>query len=1123
MLNPSDMNNHLSTNPFAFAVCAASAILFGIAVLEPHARADEGWVASDTVEAQRRALLHRESMTNYGIAVRCIEQEDQWHTGLAYLAQSLRVEPDNALAAARLHSTLLLHGKERCNWPRVLLRPAAGALTAGFSPDGSRILTLGGHSVPLTKAEVFDAVSGKRLVSVTHGSHTCIKSARFSPDGTRILTTGDDQTARVWDAADGRALFKPVTHGDDVLSAQFSSDGRRILTVSADGVVQTFDASTGSTVGVPTGSLRSRLVAAAFSPDGGRIALAQTDGISIVEVPSERLVSRVLHNGSAGLLLQFSPDGKLLLTTRFAGSRESQLRVWDVSTGVALGKAISAGQRSILPDVLEFLGIPCAQWSPEGVRILTTDGSCARLWDARKGEPLGPPLDHGREVVEAQFHPDGTRVVTAGWDGTVRAWDPFNGVLLGQPLPHAQAPVGSARFSPDGRQIVTADWDGLVRTWAAPSVEPVEKRLPGNGDSALFEYSPDGGLLVEVSSTGVVQVWDVATQKTVGRPMAFANKLEPTDFVHFSPDGRRLLSFHEPEDWQVWDIATGTKMGRFLRRRHGSETGHFSPDGARIRITDWEGMVVEWDAFSGGVLDARGLGEGEHGAVAGAFLNADGTRIVTVTHSGLVEIREVATGLPVGASVRVGDGFRIGCLSGDANRMAVVHGNKLEVWEVATGKALSPPIVLPAEVDGVALSADGLQAATWQRAEGVAVRIWDARTGKPAGPGLPHDGAVTGAVFNADGTQVLTTQIGGLIRLWQIPSGGLRSIHSSPWPHRLDENACFGPDGSLFRVTSGRVWEVTGGRPLSGAIAGEVAVAAAKTSPDGSRLVTSGHDGAVRIWEAASGKPVGEPLLLCHRTVSIQFSMDGKRIVTFSLDNVSRVWDAATGKPVGRPVQHNGRGKLWEREYAALDFNRDRSRVLGFAGGETPSRKIDVWLATGTLLSSIVPSGEGTQEFTAARLSPEGDRVVTVSQTYTPDEGWQPGEVRVWDASSGRPFGEALAHGSAVDALQFHPNGTRLVLASGGVLSEWEVEKNPPSSLPVPVWMLRYAEAIAGCFLNRDGEISVLPESHRVAILQEALPEEGKWAALIRQLYPLAEGLKPAAQRGGKPEVGVRK
>jgi hypothetical protein len=55
------------------------------------------------------------------------------------------------------------------------------------------------------------------------------------------VTASYDKTARVWDAATGKALSEPMKHDDVVNSAQFSADGRRVVTASKDGTARVWD------------------------------------------------------------------------------------------------------------------------------------------------------------------------------------------------------------------------------------------------------------------------------------------------------------------------------------------------------------------------------------------------------------------------------------------------------------------------------------------------------------------------------------------------------------------------------------------------------------------------------------------------------------------------------------------------------------------------------------------------------------------------------------------------------------------------------------------------------------------------------------------------------------------
>jgi WD40 repeat protein len=69
-------------------------------------------------------------------------------------------------------------------------------------------------------------------------------SAALSPNGTRVVTV-NDKTARVWDAATGKSLTRPLEHQRWVVSAAFSPDGTRVVTASDDKTARVWDAATG--------------------------------------------------------------------------------------------------------------------------------------------------------------------------------------------------------------------------------------------------------------------------------------------------------------------------------------------------------------------------------------------------------------------------------------------------------------------------------------------------------------------------------------------------------------------------------------------------------------------------------------------------------------------------------------------------------------------------------------------------------------------------------------------------------------------------------------------------------------------------------------------------------------
>jgi WD40 repeat protein len=95
------------------------------------------------------------------------------------------------------------------------------------------------------------------------------------------------------------------------------------------------------------------------------------------------------------------------------------------------------------------------------------------------------PLKHDSAVSTASFSPDGTRVVTASVDRTVRVWDAASGTLLGTPLKHEKA-VTSAAFSEDGTHVLTVSDDRTARVWDAASGAQLSVPLEGPAWSAAF-------------------------------------------------------------------------------------------------------------------------------------------------------------------------------------------------------------------------------------------------------------------------------------------------------------------------------------------------------------------------------------------------------------------------------------------------------------------------------------------------------------------------------------------------------------------------------------------------------------------------------------------------------------
>ena len=243
-------------------------------------------------------------------------------------------------------------------------------------------------------------------------------------------------------------------------------------------------------------------------------------------------------------------------------------------------------------------------------------------WDGRTGA-LRYTLPGHRRVVEAlACSPDGRRLASGGWDGTVKMWD----IGTRRMLWSRPCSVPTLAFSPDGSLLA-----GGSAVWDAATGTPFRVRGdhgvgPPPSAAAGTAFSPDGRTLARVSSDlkliepsrqqreasgwpwhkvvgHRLQLWDVAS----GR-LRETLPYDQTDSATFSPDGRWIACVADGDDVsyasviRVVDAATGAARWRSGR---GSDADRctlclaYSPNGKWLAAGQMDHSVVLFDAATG--------------------------------------------------------------------------------------------------------------------------------------------------------------------------------------------------------------------------------------------------------------------------------------------------------------------------------------------------------------------------------------------------------------------------------------------------------------------------------------------------------------------------------------------
>jgi WD40 repeat protein len=571
-------------------------------------------------------------------------------------------------------------------------------------------------------------------------------SVSWSSNSRNILSASGDKTLRLWDASTGSATMIFDGHTGAVTCAALSSDAKMIASGSQDKTIRLWNASTGSLLKVLKDPAMV-VEAVQFSRDGNYVAASSQDRFIRIWNSQSGVLMKEIRTETATVSLSWSPLGDSIAGVGDKGF----VGMWECSTGLLLAQVTGEGWSEDWPA-------QAVKWSPDGTRLAI--GSCpVCIWNVKTKTCL---VSMDCRAFSVAWSPDARFIATGSPSenkSTLQVWNATTGELLRTFSNDDSFEVSSVDWSPDGQRLVTAQWLGtLIRVWNVDleSFQVVPTKL----DSLTVSWLSDSVAMVASNVSGFL--YDTAVgQITRTRALATEHS-SPVTRACWSPNGQYIACVSDSVVY-IYSSAAKAPILSFPARNI-----VWSPDSCKIALCIADGIEIREVHLS----DQKPIK-----IPAKECRMAWSPNCKTLAVDGVkVEVWDIFTGAKLTTISVDKDMYTRLCWCPQGNQLAIsTRDNAVTLWSPTTPAGTQDKILTTTGsgayhcVDSMSWSRDGrrLAAAYYKLIprENV-IKLWDIKDGKVVMTLEAHTFNIYSLAWNPSGSMLASGSSDGEARIW---------------------------------------------------------------------------------------------------------------------------------------------------------------------------------------------------------------------------------------------------------------------------------------------------------------------------------------------------------------------